>query len=188
MARMATALGFVRKVWRLRMLRVLLTLAIYLIAVPGTLTRPVGVAASPAASVFEAEAKVNEAAEAAARHLQRNIADDEVRVLFCTACGYHQNFAQMKQYLEETYPHLVDRVYGVNYDVEPYQKVRPIYAGEHLGLLPALGVDMTLLRWALDNRVAAFVVVVGMGMAASKLTASGAFEIYFNGMFNPTWS
>ncbi|RLN97902.1 hypothetical protein BBJ28_00011594 [Nothophytophthora sp. Chile5] len=158
------------------MLRVLLTLAIYLIAVPGTLTRPVGVAASPAASVFEADAKVNEAAEAAARHLQRNIADDEVRVLFCTACGYHQNFAQMKQYLEETYPHLVDRVYGVNYDVEPYQK-----------LLPALGVDMTLLRWALDNRVAAFVVVVAMGMAASKLTASGAFEIYFNGMFNPAW-
>jgi hypothetical protein len=48
-------------------------------------------------------------------------------------------------------------------------------------LLPALGVDMTMLRWALNNRIAAFFIIVAMGSMASSLTASGAFEIYFNG-------
>lgn len=50
-------------------------------------------------------------------------------------------------------------------------------------ILPALGVDVTALRWALNNRIAAFFIVVFMGTIASSLTASGAFEIYFNGVF-----
>ncbi|KAI9915250.1 hypothetical protein PsorP6_007322 [Peronosclerospora sorghi] len=125
-------------------------------------------------------------------HTRRNIADDHVRVLYCTACGYQQNFHQLKAYVEETFPHLIDRVDGSNYDVEPYKMMLAQFLGyaqlttilltvfgEYI--LPALGIDMTLLRWMQTNRIATIFVVLLMGAAASKLTASGAFEIYFNG-------
>ncbi|KAG6610428.1 selt selw selh selenoprotein domain containing protein [Phytophthora cinnamomi] len=148
--------------------------------------------APAAASVFEAAAQAEEAAASKQRSLQRDIADDHVRVLFCTSCGYQQNFQQIKTYLEDTFPHLVDRVEGANYDVDPlkmllaqflgYAQVTAMVLlvfGEYI--LPALGVDMTVMRWALNNRVAAFFAVVFMGTIASSLTASGAFEIYFNG-------
>ncbi|KUF88249.1 hypothetical protein AM587_10005789 [Phytophthora nicotianae] len=126
---------------------------------------------APAESVFDVAAKAEEAAASKERNLQRNIADDRVNILYCTACGYQQNFNQIKTYLEDTFPHLVDRVYGANYEVDPYKTV---------GDILLQGVDMTMLRWARDNRIAAFFIVMFMGTAASSLTASGAFEIYFN--------
>ncbi|KAL4102187.1 hypothetical protein PRIC1_005935 [Phytophthora ramorum] len=146
---------------------------------------------APATSVFDAAEKEQQAAAAKEKNLQRNIADDYVRVLFCTACGYQQNFNQIKTYLEDTFPHLVDRIYGANYEVDPYKKMLAQFLGYAQAtamlllvfgeyLLPALGLDTTMLRWALNNRIAAFFIVVFMGTAASSLTASGAFEIYFN--------
>lgn len=72
--------------------------------------------------MFEAAAKAQEAA----RHLQRDLADDHVRVMYCTSCGYQQNFQQIKTYLEDTFPHLVDRVDGANYDVDPFKMVSGI--------------------------------------------------------------
>ncbi|OWZ12430.1 hypothetical protein PHMEG_00014414 [Phytophthora megakarya] len=42
-------------------------------------------------SVFDAVAKTEEEA-AKESNLLRDIADDHVRVLYCTACGYQQNF------------------------------------------------------------------------------------------------
>lgn len=106
-----------RKITRSTWLRMLLTLALYLVAVPGTLPARGGAAAAPAATVFDAEA-------AAAKHRERSIADDQVRVLYCTSCGYQQSFVQVKDFLEDKYPHLVDRVYGANYDVSPAKQVR----------------------------------------------------------------
>ncbi|EEY60214.1 uncharacterized protein PITG_12541 [Phytophthora infestans T30-4] len=175
-------------------LRILLVVALSL-AVLGPLTASHDALAD---SVFDVAAKAEAAAAAKERNLQRSIADDQVRILYCTACGYQQNFNQIKTYLEDTFPHLVDRVYGANYEVDPYKMVGGIVAmlAQFLGyaqatamilllfgeyILPALGVEMTMLRWARDNRIAAFFVVVLMGSAASSLTSSGAFEIYFNG-------
>ncbi|GMF11243.1 unnamed protein product [Phytophthora lilii] len=83
-------------------------------------------AVAPAESVFDAAAKEEEAAAKLEQNLQRNIADDHVRVLYCTACGYQQNFKQIQTYLEDTFPHLTGRVDGANYDVEPYKMVRGI--------------------------------------------------------------
>ncbi|KAG2765610.1 hypothetical protein PC129_g13612 [Phytophthora cactorum] len=168
-------------------LRILLVVALSL-AVLGPLTASHG---APAESVFDAAAKAEEVANAKERNLQRSIADDQVRILYCTACGYQQNFNQIKTYLEDTFPHLVDRVYGANYEVDPYKMMVAQFLGYAQAtamilllfgeyLLPALGVDVTMLRWARDNRIAAFFIVVLMGTAASSLTASGAFEIYFN--------
>ncbi|KAG7384500.1 hypothetical protein PHYPSEUDO_002552 [Phytophthora pseudosyringae] len=147
---------------------------------------------APAESVFDAAAKAEEAAAAKERNLQRSLVDDQVRVAYCTACGYQQNFQQIKTYVEDTFPHLVDRVDGVNYEVDPYKMMLAQFLGYAQAtamilllfgeyILPALGVDATMLRWARDNRLATFLVVVLMGTAASSLTASGAFEIYFNG-------
>ncbi|KAG3007048.1 hypothetical protein PC121_g15834 [Phytophthora cactorum] len=168
-------------------LRILLVVALSL-AVLGPLTASHG---APAESVFDAAAKAEEVANAKERNLQRSIADDQVRILYCTACGYQQNFNQIKTYLGDTFPHLVDRVYGANYEVDPYKMMVAQFLGYAQAtamilllfgeyLLPALGVDVTMLRWARDNRIAAFFIVVLMGTAASSLTASGAFEIYFN--------
>ncbi|KAL3662741.1 hypothetical protein V7S43_012144 [Phytophthora oleae] len=147
--------------------------------------------ASPAASVFDTVAKEEQAAAAKERNLQRNIADDQVQVRYCTACGYQQNFAQIKTYLEDTFPHLVDRVYGNNYEVDPYKTMLAHFLGYAQAtamilllfgeyILPAIGMDVAMIRWARDNRIAAFFIVLFMGTAASSLTASGAFEIYFN--------
>jgi hypothetical protein len=49
----------------------------------------------------------------------RGFADDHVRIAFCTSCGFKQNFMEVKNYLEDKYPHLVDRVDGYNYEVDP---------------------------------------------------------------------
>ncbi|KAE9032209.1 hypothetical protein PR003_g11169 [Phytophthora rubi] len=122
----------------------------------------------------------------------RDIADDHVRVQLCTSCGFQQNFQQLRTYLEDTFPHLVDRVESANYDVDPFKMMLAQFLGYAQAtamillvfgefILPALGVDVTALRWALNNRVAAFFIVVFMGTIASSLTASGGFEIYFNG-------
>ncbi|KAF4315741.1 hypothetical protein BBO99_00009371 [Phytophthora kernoviae] len=169
-------------------LRVLL-LTVGLIALYGTCTSSV---TKPSESVFDAAAKSEEDAATKERNLQRNIADDEVRVLYCTACGYEANFNQVKKYVEDTFPHLVDRVYGANYDVDPTKKMLSqainiaqvsaiilLVFGEYI--LLALGIDMTMLRWALNNRIPSFFIVLFMGSLANSLTASGAFEIYFNG-------
>jgi muramoyltetrapeptide carboxypeptidase LdcA involved in peptidoglycan recycling len=96
------------------LLRVVLLLALSL----GVVQAMAHDGAPVASSVFEEAAKGDEAAAKRARGLQRDIADDEVRVLLCTACGYQQNFQQIKTYLEDTFPHLVDRVYGANYEVD----------------------------------------------------------------------
>lgn len=48
-------------------------------------------------------------------------------------------------------------------------------------VLPAVGISDTWLRWALDNRLIAFGIVMLMGSVSQGLTSSGAFEIYFNG-------
>lgn len=109
-----------RCISRFAWLRLLGWLLLCLVAVPGTLTSVrggVGSAAAAPASVFDAEA-------AAAKLLTRSIADDQVRVLYCTACGYQQSFQQVKEFLEDKYPHLVDRVVGANYDVDPVRQVR----------------------------------------------------------------
>lgn len=104
-----------RRLARSAWLRALLALALLLVAVPGTLPAGRGAAA---ASVFNAEA-------AAAKQRGRDITDDFVRVLFCTSCGYQQSFTQVKEFLEDKYPHLADRVFGANYDVSPVRQVRP---------------------------------------------------------------
>ncbi|KAG7380663.1 hypothetical protein PHYBOEH_011346 [Phytophthora boehmeriae] len=166
-----------------------LVLTVCLLALSGSSVTSV---ANAVESVFDAAAKSEQAAAAKERNLQRNIADDQVRVLYCTACGYEANFNQVKKYLEDTFPHLVDRVYGANYDVDPTKKTLSqainvlqasaiilLVFGEYI--LPALGIDTTLLRWALNNRIPSFFIVLFMGSLANSLTASGAFEIYFNG-------
>ncbi|ETI51958.1 hypothetical protein, variant [Phytophthora nicotianae P1569] len=84
---------------------------------------------APAESVFDVAAKAEEAAASKERNLQRNIADDRVNILYCTACGYQQNFNQIKTYLEDTFPHLVDRVYGANYEVDPYKTMLAQFLG-----------------------------------------------------------
>lgn len=114
-------LAIVRRMSRYTWLRLLVTLTIYLIAVPGTVRSSAfgGVAA----------AKVPAQSGPVERELKherpgRDIIDDEVRVYYCTTCGFQQNFLEVKTYLEERYPHLVDRVYGENYEVDPMKKVR----------------------------------------------------------------
>lgn len=62
--------------------------------------------------------------EEAATSKPRDIADDHVRVLLCTSCGFQQNFQQLRTYLEDTFPHLVDRVESANYDVDPLKMVK----------------------------------------------------------------
>lgn len=54
---------------------------------------------------------------------KHDFVDDEIRILFCTSCGFKQNFMEVKRHLEDRYPHLVDRVVGANYDVDPFKKV-----------------------------------------------------------------
>ncbi|KAK1931839.1 putative esophageal gland cell secretory protein 6 [Phytophthora citrophthora] len=165
-----------------RVLRILLLLSLVALQTLG---------ASPIESVFDAAAKEEQVVAAKERNLQRNIADDQVQVRYCTACGYQQNFQQIKTYLEDTFPHLVDRIYGSNYEVDPYKTMLAhilgygqvtamilLLFGEYI--LPAVGVDVAIIRWARDNRIVAFFIVLFMGTAASSLTASGAFEIYFN--------
>ncbi|KAL7694185.1 putative selenoprotein, Rdx-type [Plasmopara halstedii] len=121
------------------------------------------------------------------RNLQRNLVDDQVRIMFCTACGYEQNFHQVKIYLEDTFPHLVDRVYGANYEADSFKMMLArilgyaqmvaiplLLFGDYL--LPSLGVvNVSMLRWARENRIVAIFIVVAMGALASSLTASGAF-------------
>lgn len=112
-------LEIVRRMSRYTWLRLLVTLAIYMIAVPGTVRSNAfgGVAAAkvPAQS---------DPMERELKHEQRDITDDQVRVFYCTTCGFQQNFLEFKTYLEERYPHLADRVYGENYEVDPMKKVR----------------------------------------------------------------
>jgi selT/selW/selH-like putative selenoprotein len=104
-----------RRIARSAWLRALLALLLCLVAVPGTLPARGVASAAPAASAA--------AVAAAAKQRARSIADDQVRVLYCTSCGYQQSFVQVKDFLEDKYPHLVDRVYGVNYDVSPAKQV-----------------------------------------------------------------
>lgn len=110
------ALQLVRRMSRYSWLRLLITLAIYLLAVPGTVRS----SAFGNVANAQAEAPAQPAAHDAAK---RNIADDEIRIYYCSSCGFQQNFQEVKQYLEDRYPHLIDRVHGANYEVEPMKKV-----------------------------------------------------------------
>lgn len=127
------ALALVRRMSRFTWLRLLVSLAIYMLAVPGTVrsTMFVSAAATPSANAPPVAAKAA---------TTRSIADDEVRVFYCTSCGFQQNFQEVKTFLEDRYPHLVDRVYGANYEVDPMKKVlwpdaSVIYATHSLSLL-----------------------------------------------------
>ncbi|KAF1327414.1 Selt selw selh selenoprotein domain containing protein, partial [Globisporangium splendens] len=163
------ALQLARRMSRYSWLRLLVTLAIYLLAVPGTVRSTTfnGVAAAPEARPPAAAAPSQEATK-------RNIADDEIRVYYCSSCGFKQNFQEVKQYLEDKYPHLVDRVHGANYDVDPMKKI-----------FRTLGLDTTLLQKALDNRIGCFAVILLMGSVSQGLISTGAFEVYFNGAVDP---
>jgi hypothetical protein len=112
------ALQLARRMSRYSWLRLLVTLAIYLLAVPGTVRSSTfgGVAAA-------SEAQPAAAAASSQGATKRNVADDEIRVYYCSSCGFKQNFLEVKQYLEDKYPHLVDHVHGANYDVDPMKKV-----------------------------------------------------------------
>ena len=93
--------------WRL--LRYVLTLLVLLVALPGTV-RPTDTTGKTTT------------VEGARKH--RDIVDDNVKILFCTSCGFAQNFEEVKKFVEDRYPHLVDRVYGANYEPEMLKKVR----------------------------------------------------------------
>lgn len=123
------ALALVRRLNRFSWLRLLLTLAIYALAVPGAVRSPalfVRVNAAAAAETATATADATDATakepEAAAN--EHAFASDEVRILYCTTSGFQQNFDEVKQFLEERYPQLVDRVSGANYGVDPMKNVR----------------------------------------------------------------
>ncbi|KAJ0398317.1 hypothetical protein ATCC90586_001773 [Pythium insidiosum] len=128
----------------------------------------------------------------AEKAVQRDAVDDEVRVYFCTSCGYRQNFEQVKSFLEDKYPHLVDRVYGANYDADPLK----LFAAQMIGyaqlaamalmifgetLFRSMGWDDTLLQKALNNRIACFAVILFMGSLSQSMVSTGAFEIFYNG-------
>lgn len=100
-----------RRIARSAWLRALLALLLCLVAVPGALPAPGAASAASAAPVADKQQR------------ERSIADDQVRVLYCTSCGYQQSFVQVKDFLEDKYPHLVDRIYGTNYDVSPAKQV-----------------------------------------------------------------
>lgn len=142
-------------------------------------------------SVYATTAKPVAVAKTEERNLHRNIVDDQVRIMYCTACGYRQNFDQIKTHLVDAFPHLVDRVYGANYEVDSYKRMLAqflTYAqtiaiplllfGEYV--LPVWGANVLIIRWARENRLMVFFIAVAMGTIANSLTASGAFEIYFN--------
>ncbi|GAB9465665.1 hypothetical protein Gpo141_00003064 [Globisporangium polare] len=179
-------LEIVRRMSRYTWLRLLVTLAIYMIAVPGTVRSNAfgGVAAAkvPAQS---------DPMERELKHEQRDITDDQVRVFYCTTCGFQQNFLEFKTYLEERYPHLADRVYGENYEVDPMKKLLAralgylqivamvlMVAGEYI--FRALGLDTALLQKALDNRIGCFAVILLTGWISQGLVSTGAFEVTFN--------
>lgn len=103
-----------RRLTRFSWLRVLITLAICLLASPGTVRAPLLV-------VHAASAKSTSAYVAPAK---RDFTQDEVLISYCTSCGFQQNFAQVKEYLEDKYPHLIDRVTGVKEAVDPMKSVR----------------------------------------------------------------
>lgn len=117
-------LEIVRRMSRYTWLRLLVALAIYMIAVPGTVRSSAfgGVTAAKAAAPSDPVAR--ELKQEKQGHPPRDISDDEVRVYYCTTCGFQQNFQEVKTYLEERYPHLADRIYGENYEVDPMKKVR----------------------------------------------------------------
>ncbi|TMW67156.1 hypothetical protein Poli38472_012272 [Pythium oligandrum] len=119
------------------------------------------------------------------------LVDDEVRVFFCSSCGFRQNFGEVKQYLEDKYPHLVDRIYGENYEVGPLKNLAAralgvlqlvgmvlLVAGEQIFRM--LGWDSTLLQKALDNRIGCFAVIILIGSISQGLVSTGAFEVYYN--------
>ncbi|TYZ58694.1 hypothetical protein PybrP1_001953 [[Pythium] brassicae (nom. inval.)] len=194
------ALALVRRLNRFSWLRLLLTLAIYALAVPGTVRSPAFAranAAAPApAAAADADADealpnipANAKPQAAA---ERAFANDEVRILYCSTCGFQQNFAEVKQFLEERYPQLVDRVSGANYGVDPMRTLLArtlgylqlvamvlMVAGEYI--FRALGLDTALLQKALDNRIGCFALILLVGSVSQGLVSTGAFEVILNG-------
>lgn len=86
-------------------LRLLITLAICALAAPGTVrSAPVSAAKQPQQS-------------------PETDAQPHVRILYCSTCGFQQNFAEVQKFLEERYPALEGRVSGGNYAVEPMKQV-----------------------------------------------------------------
>jgi hypothetical protein len=102
---------------KMHFVRMFLFFLMLLIAVPGTLDQINAAQASKSSKVVE-KAPKNPV------QTQHQFADDQVNVFYCTSCGFHQNFLQVKEFLIDKYPHLVDRVYGANLEPQPIKKVR----------------------------------------------------------------
>lgn len=100
---------------------------------------------------------------------------------------------EVKRYLEDKYPHLIDRVYGDNY---PPSNTRQLLASaisyvQMGGFVMVLFGDSIFQALSMptpsfvtdmrSNMMPAFVGFMVLGSFSSNLLSTGAFEIYYNG-------
>ncbi|DAZ92820.1 TPA: hypothetical protein N0F65_012981 [Lagenidium giganteum] len=173
-----TRMATMTRATKLKWLRMLVLLVICLLAGPGMVQPTTAAKKESSATTTTTSAK-------------RDITLDHVNVFFCTSCGFQQNFMEVKKFLENRYPHLVDRVYGANHQPDPMKKVLADFLGYlQLGGIAMLivgeriftmfGADTTLLQKALDNKLMCFSVILLLGSISQSILSTGAFEIYFN--------
>ncbi|OQR84901.1 hypothetical protein ACHHYP_12581 [Achlya hypogyna] len=128
---------------------------------------------------------------------KHSFADDQVFVEYCISCGYANNFHEVRKYLETNYPHLIGRVTGGNAAPPAWKAVVAtisgylqmagfvfLLAGEHIISALNLSMDNPIFAKIRENKFAAFTVLLLLSSVSSSMSATGAFEVYFNSYAN----